>query len=431
MTWPRDLPRDRVDHLVVVFSDIEMGAGGPLDDFPQSDFLGEFLLTYNQGPFADIPVDVVFNGDTFDFLKTSYRDGYPRHITTEVALGKAVRVAAAHPGFFGALRRFVAHEAAPRRAHFIVGNHDPELVFPEVQEVLRAMAGGSDRIQFPGFSFELGRLRVEHGNQLDPLFALDPEAPFVNGANGDKMLNLPWASVALLDVAIPLHPVLHFHDRVIPKGRVLELLPEIKEVLLERYWQYWTRDYWKGSRSDPVKKVTWSMLKEIFGRYFFSHDTEVSPVGEAYLQWLNGHEDTDVVVIGHTHRPSLWSYGRRKLFVLGCFRNEYQLLDDEGSFAPLPKTYCEVFLSEGRPVRSHLVEIEGPPLPAGFEPDDLLGVREKLQALLSPAAVREREKQARKAQEAQEQEAQADAPALEAPALEAQGVSAEQPAAED
>ena len=34
------------DRLLVVFSDVEMGAGGALDDFPRSDFLSNLLLDY-------------------------------------------------------------------------------------------------------------------------------------------------------------------------------------------------------------------------------------------------------------------------------------------------------------------------------------------------------------------------------------------------
>ena len=427
MTWPRDLNRHSVDRLVLVFSDIEMGAGGPLDDFPQSDFLGELILGYNEGAFAELPVEVVFNGDTFDFLKVSYREGYPRHITPEVALGKAARVAAAHPGFFNAVRRFVEHEKAPRRVHFIVGNHDPEIVFPEVQDLLRAMAGGSPRITFPGFSTTIGRLRVEHGNQLDPLFAFDPDDLFVEGAAGERMLNLPWASVALLDVAIPLHPILHFHDRVVPKDRVLALVPEIKELLLERYWQYWTRDYWKGSRGDPVKKVTWSMLKEIFGRYFFSHDADVSPIGDAYIKRVSASDEFDTLVVGHTHRPAMWSLANKRLFVLGCFRNEYNL-EPGGAVRPLPKTFCEIYLREGRPIRSLMIEVEGPPLPEGFVPANVLGVKDEIAALLAPAAVREKELEAQQAQEKKEEkeekkqrkraeQAEAEQPPAEEPAL--------------
>ena len=48
MRW---LPSD-VDRLLLVFSDVEMGAGGVLDDFPHSDWLAELLADYATGPAA-------------------------------------------------------------------------------------------------------------------------------------------------------------------------------------------------------------------------------------------------------------------------------------------------------------------------------------------------------------------------------------------
>src|SRR5690606_19850451 len=106
---------------------------------------------YNAEPFADLPVTVVFNGDTFDLLKTSYRGQYPTRITADVAVGKLTRIAAAHPGFFERLRRFLRHPGAPRRACFITGNHDLELLFPEVQALLRSLCG--EGVFFPGHCY--------------------------------------------------------------------------------------------------------------------------------------------------------------------------------------------------------------------------------------------------------------------------------------
>src|SRR5689334_9527121 len=102
--WPQ-LPTDkRVDQVLVVLSDIEMGAGGPTDDFPQSEWLGRLILGYCEGPFASVPVTLVFNGDTFDFLKTSIDGSWPTHVDSGIGVAKLERVAAAHPSFFAALR---------------------------------------------------------------------------------------------------------------------------------------------------------------------------------------------------------------------------------------------------------------------------------------------------------------------------------------
>ena len=130
------LPSD-VDRLVVVFSDVEMGSGGDRDDFPHSPFLADLILSYLDGPFSDMAVDFVFNGDTFDLLKTPYKDTFPHHITKDVAVAKMAAVAAAHPKFFEALSHILDHPSGNNRVHFVVGNHDSEILFPEVQGFLR------------------------------------------------------------------------------------------------------------------------------------------------------------------------------------------------------------------------------------------------------------------------------------------------------
>ena len=113
------------DRLLVVMSDIEMGNGGHTDDFPHSDFLGELIVSYNGPRYRDLPVELVFNGDTFDLLKTPWRGACPSHITAAIALGKLAQVAAAHPAFFAALRTFLAHPHAERRVHLSVRGLPP------------------------------------------------------------------------------------------------------------------------------------------------------------------------------------------------------------------------------------------------------------------------------------------------------------------
>ena len=132
------------DHLLLILSDIEMGPGGPVDDFPHSGVLADLLLSYNEGDYGDVAIDLVFNGDTFDLLKTPYEGSFPRHITGAVALGKMVPIMAAHPRFFDAIQRFLDHDRADRRVHFIAGNHDAELAFVELQTLVRQRCGGDE-----------------------------------------------------------------------------------------------------------------------------------------------------------------------------------------------------------------------------------------------------------------------------------------------
>ena len=365
--------RGAPDRLVVVFSDIEMGAGGPYDDFLRSDYLADVIRGYGLDPLRRLAVDLVFNGDTFDLLKTSSRGGWPTHVTRDIALDKMERVAAAHPAFFEAVREHLRADPGSRRAFFVVGNHDMDLLYPEVQAAVRERLGGSPGVHFPGFDLSLGRVHVEHGSQLDPLFYVDPARPFVAMRSGENVLGLSWATVALLEVVIPLQPLLYHHDRLKPKELVLELLPEVRELFTNGFWTYWTHRYLRELVSgDPLKSVSWTMLKELVRRRV-SGDVDVA-MGDALQRRMIESDDADLYLVGHQHEPGWWSHGHRKVLRTGCVRDEFMLLERGRAQVPLNKTWAEVYLRGDQVVRSHLVERVAPERPPGTTPDSIFDV---------------------------------------------------------
>ncbi len=360
--WPLGLSRSDVDQVLVVVSDIEIGAGGSVDDFLQSEHLGELLLGYCRPPFADLPLTIVFNGDTFDLLKTAHEGAFPTYVTEEVALAKLERILAAHEPLFASLRRVLDHSEAPRSLRFVVGNHDMEVLFPGVQARVRRALGDRDAIFFDGLTTSVGDVHIEHGQQHDPLFAVDEARPFLEH-EGQKVLNLPWGTVALLDVVMPFLPELHQLDRLKPKSAVLDAIPEVRELLMEAFWRYWTRDYWQEylARRDPLHRVSWTMLKEVAYR-FGSGDPDVSMTDvRTFLR--SRRRDARISLLGHQHEPAWWNDADRRVLRTGCFRNEFVLDIEHGPPRLLPKVYAELYLRGGRTLRSHLVEA-GFPLPA-------------------------------------------------------------------
>jgi hypothetical protein len=349
-----------IDRLIVSFSDIEMGAGGLLDDFPHSDWFDELLATYDR---LDLPVDLVLNGDTFDFLKTSVDGAWPRHVTAEVALAKLERVAAAHPRFFTGLRRFLA--VPNRTVAFTIGNHDAELLFPEVQQAVTALVDAP--LQFPGFAVDIGDAHFEHGAQADAMFQMDPADLFVEH-EGHRLLRLPWGTVGLLDVAMPMHPLVYDLDRVKPHGRVLELLPDLRHLLVRAYWRYWTGEYARSvyARVDPLRTVSWTMLKEVSYRLITADSNLGSP--DHFLKMLEGDAGYRVVVVGHVHEPALVVRADRRMITTGCLRNEY-VIDHHGTvLGALPKSWAHLWQRDGRTLFSSLEEAYGPPAPVGHAP---------------------------------------------------------------
>lgn len=398
-TWAAERLRPaQADALLVILSDLEMGAGGLADDFPQSAIVPEVLARYNEAPYDDLDVIFVFNGDTFDFLKTPVDGEYSHHVDLTRARRKFARICQAHPAFFDGLAELLRH---PRRSvHFVVGNHDPELLFVGVQQDLIARLGGG-HVQVHPWAYTVGDVRIEHGSQGDSLFRMDPAQPFVK-YDGRDVIAYPWGSVALLDVAMPLQPILAHFDRLKPRDRVLELLPEVRELILSKYWTYWTNDrlraVWGGH--DPMTHITWTMLKEVLDRWR-SGDLGLS-VRARYEAWMRDERAPMVWVVGHEHSPSISTWSDRTLVVTGCWRNEFVVSPDGSEQRRLPNVYAEVFLGNGRALRSELISVEPPPLPEGYVPtsifDILPTVRELLQANEELAA----DNEAQQAQERRE-----------------------------
>jgi len=371
------------ERVVVVFSDIEMGQGGPTDDFPHSEFLAELVLRYAEDPYRDVPVDMVFNGDTFDLLKTPYLGQYPHHITAEVATGKMGSIAMAHPAFFRAVGKLLA-SGRDRQVHFVVGNHDAELLFPEVQSLVRSLCGGSRKVSFPGFELLIGPVHIEHGSQQDTLFWMDPERPFID-VDGERLLHLSWASVALLDAIIPLHAWLHTFDRLRPRARVMSLVPEARELLMAQVWKYWTKDFWRDflALGDPLVKLEWKMMKEIVWR-MTTTNTEVQ-LDPRWVDAVVSRLPSELFVTGHLHdTASSWHSGRRFL-QLGCFRDEYWVSRDGERLYPVLKPWAEIHLADDRVVGLVTRETLGPDRPPDMLPASLnqaaLQARQLLQQL--------------------------------------------------
>jgi hypothetical protein len=227
----------------------------------------------------------------------------------------------------------------------------------------------------------VGDVQIEHGFQADPLFTVDEAEPFVEHGD-ERMLNLPWGTVALLEVAIPLVPLFHAVDRVKPRDRVLDELPEVRDLLMSSFWRYWTRDYWRDyfADTDPMKTLSWTMLREVVYRLGTVH-ADVA-IGDHYQRRLRGDDALRLFVVGHQHEPGWWSQGDRKVLRTGCFRNEYTFGRGGSGYRLLPKVYAEIYLKDERAVRSHLVEVDAPPAPVGYMPATIHEVRPKAQELL-------------------------------------------------
>jgi len=184
-------------HDIIVVSDLHIGRGKNRQTgryfeletfFYDEDFrrFCEFLC--KEAERREVPFKLVFNGDTFDFLRL---DAVPEEIGAKKSAFSPVmtpqrtameleRILAGHPLF---LQGIIHVLDQGNEVLIMPGNHDVEIQWSPVQNAMRdaiehhEMFAGDperaqqalDRLEFrPWFYYEEGRIWIEHGCQYDP-----------------------------------------------------------------------------------------------------------------------------------------------------------------------------------------------------------------------------------------------------------------------
>lgn len=139
-------------------------------------------------------IELILNGDIFDFDSLTSRPKNPEFFISwletrrglnpqqEKSVYKINRILKDHDVWVNGLKDFLGHG---HRVVFVIGNHDLELHFPEVQKYILDIIGHEEQIRFcEWFYISEGDTLVEHGNQQDPYCLIpDPIHPFIRNEN--------------------------------------------------------------------------------------------------------------------------------------------------------------------------------------------------------------------------------------------------------
>ncbi|MFN8846320.1 MAG: metallophosphoesterase [Bdellovibrionales bacterium] len=155
-------------------------------------------------------VELILNGDIFDFDSVVTVPQQPNFRVSwlekkrglepksEKSRYKISKILSDHQVFVQGLAKFIRDG---NRVVFVIGNHDLELHYSEVQEeilkTLNLTAYERERVLFVDwFYISNGDTLVEHGNQYDPYcLCEDPVNPFIKGYNHIS-LKLPFGNLA-------------------------------------------------------------------------------------------------------------------------------------------------------------------------------------------------------------------------------------------
>lgn len=242
-----------------VTSDLHVGGGDSHDEFCWDDLFANWLQKIS-GPDSTL----VLNGDTFVFDKIPPLEvdpDLPSYLLwgVERSMEKLEAAIAAHPGFFEGLRLFIASGAEVR---FTIGNHDLDLVWPEVQQRIseKIDPGDTGRISFHNVGTVFANSWIQHGHQFEPFNATDDPEHFIHvGPDGNEYLERIWGIDFVLSFFNQLAGELPFAENIKPTSYVL--WHGLKEGWLG--WRHFVRAIAFFARAGvPLKAVTEVVLSD-------------------------------------------------------------------------------------------------------------------------------------------------------------------------
>lgn len=342
---------------IFVLGDIEIGAGNLTDDFISDKLFAKFVKSISR---KDHPVDLILNGDTFDFLKCPYiKDGritFPRHITYEISSNKLKSMYNAHKLFFKALAYFAKQTS--NNIYFIIGNHDHDLFHKRLQKDIKKILRADKNIHF-SISYEQHKVYAEHGQEYDFLNKVNMSQLYVMHGN-KPILNFPWISFGLMGNMMFIKEKHPFMERITPYPL---LFSQHKVILHKILWEglkylllsvfYYPIRY----LTDPTYSFPKGLIGEFFQRIKNTH-WDVDQIVETFKRRRRKIlRRNKVFVFGHVHEKFMEEKGGKVILHPDTWRDEYTLEPKTKKVIPKTKMYVHIEVDEDNELRWSLEDV--------------------------------------------------------------------------
>lgn len=319
-----------MEKIKFVISDCHLSAGrffeghlNPHEDFHFDDEMCELFDyfssgEYEVGPNGPVEVELIINGDFFDFLNVPYKGEFEDAITESIALYKTEAIINGHPKVMAALKRFATKPN--KKITYLIGNHDADLFFPRVRE--RIIREWDPEGKFPSEKVTLitdtDRIRLDagveirHGNQFEAANVLNFAQPILGTHLPEPVLNIPWGSFYVLKIVNRLKWERNYLDKIRPVkvfilfGLILDPWFTLKYSFLTLYYFLKTRFVYSPKRRASLK-VTAEILKEETNLFM---DLE-----KQARRLLDQDSEVRTVIFGHTHKPMNKAYPDGKQYI--------------------------------------------------------------------------------------------------------------------
>jgi UDP-2,3-diacylglucosamine pyrophosphatase LpxH len=325
----------------VIVSDFHLGRGrwlddgslNPLEQFIYDEKFIQLLDYYSHGEFRNSELELIFNGDFLNTIQVDYDEVLPEAITERGSLDKVRKIVQGHPEIFEALRKFLATPG--HTLTYIYGNHEPSLLWPEVRDYLNKVL--ETDVKYPGFSYKLDGIYMEHGQQYQTVNRFDLNQLFLTSGLKEPIINLPWGSYFVIKYLNRLKLKRPHIDRVSPFGMyllyallfdtgfALSAIAKLVLFFLGRHLD------WRPGQRNPLS-TSWHIIRDI----------SITPNLVVYARQILKRGPYHTVIFGHDHTAAFRRVGQGQLYVNTGTWNDVIHLDIANLGRQLRTTYAQI-----------------------------------------------------------------------------------------
>lgn len=288
--------------IKLIVSDFHLGLGrtmpdgsvNNLEDFISDRAFIDMMEFYRTGEYVDAEVELILNGDIFEGLSVNPDEPDADMITARKSVLKIGRIIEGHRAMFQAMHTFA--EGENRQVTFVVGNHDQDLLWEDVQQMLKETI--HSKVTFVQETYQFDGVHVEHGNQHEVQNRVDPHKMFLTKGLPEPILNLPWGNDLFINCLLKVKRLRPYANRIRPFRLALTwtFWHDFRTILLG-FWYFLVAVVRARFRRHRQRRITF--LKTLRVAFNFSAFPTLEDAAERILQRKGIH----TVIFGHTHIP--------------------------------------------------------------------------------------------------------------------------------
>lgn len=330
----RFLRSNNVKKVILVISDVHLGAGvhvqgrrNILEDFHFDKEMVEFLEYYSTGIYASKEVELIINGDFFDFLAIPYVPFFDDEFWSEKAALEKLKICVkAHIEVVEALKKFC--DQKKKNITYILGNHDAELIFESCQNYLleKLEQSGKDSFRFKTEEEynPVKSVAIKHGHLYEFAHTYDPKDCIVKSNDGENYFLPPWGSYYVMRIINKYKQERTYINCVKPIrnfliwGIVFDPLFTLRFIFSTCQYFIMVRMFGLfKQRKMAIKRFLEDTMYEL--ELFRDFDSIVH-------DFFNERDEIETLIVGHTHEATLKTYPQGKTFInTGTWTKMYNL----------------------------------------------------------------------------------------------------------